>query len=174
MSSANGGYLQGFTGQALATEDQITIACTVTNESTDFKQLKPMIEQAADNLKSVGVSEAIGIVTADSGYLSDDNLTLEEELEVELLIATKSRKRAGTTGERPRGRIPNDLSRTQLMERKAPDRARGAPLPQTSGDDRAGLSDNSDNVAWDASAGADSRPATASGVSSTRSTTCSR
>ena len=118
MSSANGGYLQGFTGQALATEDQIIIACGVTNESTDFKQLKPMVEQAAGNLRSVGVSETIAIVAADAGYLSDDNLALEEELEVELVIATKSRKQAGTHGARPRGRIPHGLSRTQLMERK--------------------------------------------------------
>jgi transposase len=118
MSSANGGYLQGFTAQAIATEGQITIACTVTNEATDFAQLGPMVEQAAGNLESAGVSDAIGIVTADSGYLSDDNPTLEEELEVELLIATKSRRRAGMNGERPRGRIPNGLTRTQLMERK--------------------------------------------------------
>ncbi|MCA1677138.1 MAG: transposase [Actinobacteria bacterium] len=59
MSSANGGYLQGFTGQAIATEDQITIACGVTNEATDFGHLKPMIEQAAGNLKTAGVGEAI-------------------------------------------------------------------------------------------------------------------
>lgn len=67
MSSANGGYLQGFTGQAIATEDQITIACTVTNEATDFGQLKPMVEQAAGNLKTAGVGEGISIVAADSG-----------------------------------------------------------------------------------------------------------
>jgi len=54
MSSANGGYLQGFTGQAIATADPITIACAVTNEATDFAQLKPMVEQAAGNLKSAG------------------------------------------------------------------------------------------------------------------------
>ncbi len=117
MSSANGGYLQGFTAQAIATEDQIIIACGVTNESTDFKQLKPMVVEATGNLKTAGVGKAIGVVAADSGYLSDDNLALEEELEVELVIATKSRKQA-TNGERPRGRIPHGLSRTQLMERK--------------------------------------------------------
>ncbi|MCA1708463.1 MAG: transposase [Actinobacteria bacterium] len=118
LSSANGGYLQGFTGQAIATEDQITIACGVTNESTDFAQLKPMIEQAAGNLRNAGVGEAVAIVAADAGYLSDDNLGLEADLEVELLIATKSRKQAANNGERSRGRIPNGQTRTQLMERK--------------------------------------------------------
>ena len=118
LSSANGGYLQGFTGHAIATEDQITIACGVTNEATDFGQLEPMIEQAAGNLKHAGMSDAIGIVAADAGYLSDDNLALEEDLKVELLIATKSRKQAGINTDRPRGRIPDGLTRTQLMERK--------------------------------------------------------
>lgn len=118
LSSANGGYLQGFSGQAIATTDQITIACAVTNEATDHGQLKPMLEQAAGNLKTAGVTEAVAVVTADSGYLSDDNLALEDELEVEFLIATKSRKRAAKNNERPRGRIPHGLSRTQLMERK--------------------------------------------------------
>lgn len=118
LSSANGGYVQGFTGQAIATEDQITIACTVTNEATDFRQFKPMIEQAAGNLKSAGVGQAIAVVAADSGYLSDDNLALEDELEVELLVATKSRRQATKSEGGPRGRIPDGLSRTQLMERK--------------------------------------------------------
>jgi transposase len=118
LSSANGGYLQGFTGQAIATEHQITIACTVTNEATDFRQLGPMIEQAAGNLESAGVDQAIAVLAADSGYLSDDNLALEEKLEFELLIATKSRREAAKSDQGPRGRIPHGLSRTQLMERK--------------------------------------------------------
>ncbi len=65
-----------------------------------------------------GVGEAIAVVAAKTGYLSDDNLALDEELEVELSVATKGRKRAGNNGERPRDRIPNGLTRTQLMERK--------------------------------------------------------
>ena len=77
-----------------------------------------MVEQARANLQAAGVGQAIGIVTADAGYLSDDNLALEAGLGVELLIATKSRRRAGANKQRPRGRIPKGLSRTQLMERK--------------------------------------------------------
>ncbi len=118
LSSANGGFLQGFNAQAIATEGQITLATAVTNEATDFGQLKPMVQQAAGNLKTAGVGRAIGVVAADAGYLSDDNLALEDELEVELVIATKNRKRAGANRDRPRGRIPKDLSRTQRMERK--------------------------------------------------------
>jgi hypothetical protein len=69
LTSANGGFLQGFAGQSIATEGQIVIAYTVTNEATDFGQLGPMVEQARSNLKTAGVGQAIGVVTADAGYL---------------------------------------------------------------------------------------------------------
>ena len=118
MSSANGGFLQGFTAQAVATEDQITIACAVTDDRNDYDQLKPMVEQAAGNLKSADVGQAIAVVIADSGYHSDNNLALEQKLEVELVIATQRPKRPRTNPERPRGRIPKGLSRTELMERE--------------------------------------------------------
>jgi transposase len=119
LSSANGGYLQGFSAQAVATEGQIVVACAVTNEATDFAQLKPMVEQAAANLEAAGLRQGIAVVTADAGYASDDNLALEAELGVELLVATKNRRRSGTDSQRrPCGRIPKGLSRRQLMERK--------------------------------------------------------
>lgn len=118
LSTANGGFLQGFNAQAIATKDQITIACEVTNDPTDFAQLKPMVEQAAENLAKAGAGRKVGVVVADAGYLSEDNLGLEEGLAVEFVIATKNRKRAGVGNPAPRGRIPKGLSKTQRMERK--------------------------------------------------------
>ncbi len=54
-------------------------------------------------------SWGIGVV-ADAGYLSEDNLAAEDNLGIELVIATKGRKRAAAVhGPRPRGRI-RDLS----------------------------------------------------------------
>ncbi len=117
LSTANGGYLQGFNAQAIATENQVTIACQVTADPTDFAQLQPMVEQAAENLAAAGVRHTVGVVVADAGYLSDDNLGLEHDLGVELLIATKNRRRADTDPP-PRGRIPKGLSRTRRMQRK--------------------------------------------------------
>jgi transposase len=118
LASAHDGFLQGFAGQAIATEDQIVLACAVVNEATDFGQLKPMVEQARANLEVAGVGQAIAVVAADAGYLSDDNLALESDLSVELLIATRSHRRTESNPQRPRGRIPKGLTRTQLMERK--------------------------------------------------------
>ncbi len=119
MSTANGGFLQGYNAQVIATEGQITIACEVTTEATDFGQLKPMVEQAAENLAEAGVDRKVGVVVADAGYLSEDNLGLEDELGVELVIATKNPKHGGTAADPPpRGRICKGLSKKQRMERR--------------------------------------------------------
>lgn len=117
MSTPNGGFLQGFNAQAVVTENQITVACEVTADATDFAQLKPMVEQAAENLAKAGMQEKVGVMLADAGYLSDDNLGLERDLGVELLIATKNREHADNDPP-PRGRIPKGLSKRQRMERK--------------------------------------------------------
>ena len=154
MSTANGGFLQGFNAQAIATEDQIIIACSVTNEGTDYGQLEPMVKQAAGNLETAGVSKTIGVVTADAGYISDDNLGLEEELEVELLIATRSHKHAEKNAQRPRGRIPKNLSKTQRMERKLrTKRETTSIVNERRRSSRCAAS--SDSAAWDVFADAD-------------------
>jgi hypothetical protein len=119
LSTANGGFVQGFNAQAVATREQIIIACAVTADPNDYAQLKPMVEQAKQNLAWVGVGQAVGVVVADAGYLTEDNLGLEGELGVELVIATKDSTHPEFTCQpRPRGRIPKTVSRTQRMTRK--------------------------------------------------------
>ncbi|MGH2674343.1 MAG: transposase, partial [Actinomycetota bacterium] len=119
MGAANGGFVQGYNAQAVATKEQIVVACEVTTNSTDYAQLHPMVEQAKENLAKAGVSRKIGVVVGDAGYVTEDNLGLEDQLGVELLIATRNRKRAGPGDQpRPRGRIPEGLSKTQRMDRK--------------------------------------------------------
>jgi len=112
MSTANCGYQQGYNAQAVVTEDQITLACAVTNDATDFAQLKPMAELAARNLEAAGVGTKMGVLLADAGYLTEDNLALEVDLGVELVISTRQH------ADPPRGRIPKGLTRTQRMTRK--------------------------------------------------------
>ena len=112
MSTANDGYQQGYNAQAVVTEDQITIAVAVTNDATDFAQVKPMAEKAVENLTAAGATAPVGVLIADAGYLSEANLSLEATLGVELLIATKD------TCDPPRGRIPKGLTPTQRMTRK--------------------------------------------------------
>jgi transposase len=119
MKASNGGFLQGYNAQVIATKDQITIACAVTDDRNDYAQLEPMVQQAQDNIVRAGVAFQLGVVLADSGYLTEDNLASEQELGVELLIATKDHGQAEFQhASRPCGRIPKNLTRTQRMKRK--------------------------------------------------------
>ncbi len=52
-------------------ENQFILACDVTNECNDKKQLIPMIEQTENNIRT-----NIDMCKADSGYHSADNLYL--------------------------------------------------------------------------------------------------
>jgi transposase len=120
MSTANKGYQQGYNAQAVVTEDQITVAVAVTNDATDFAQVGPMATQAIRNLRAAGMAASVGVLLADAGYLTENNLSLEAELGVELLISTRQRCEA------PRGRIPAGLTRTQRMTRKLATKRGGA------------------------------------------------
>ena len=110
------GYLQGFNAQAVATEDQIIIAAEVSNDGGDVHQFEPMIRAASDTLNEAGVSDRVGVVVADAGYLSDANLTITDGPEV--LIATRNRRKIPAEQCAPRGRIPKSATPRERMDRK--------------------------------------------------------
>ena len=115
------GYVQGYNAQAVVTEQQFIVAADVTQDENDQKQLKPMIQQAKQNLAAVKVAVAIGAVLIDAGYCSDENLKLEAELEIDLYCATKKdHKQRNERDDAPasRGRIPKQLTAKDRMERK--------------------------------------------------------
>lgn len=115
------GYVQGYNGQAVVTEDQVIVAAEVTQEANDVQQLHPMIGKAEEELQAAGIAEKIGAVTADAGYWSEQNMTEAGAEGPELFIATtkdwKQRKMLREKGS-PRGRMPKDLSLRDQMERK--------------------------------------------------------
>lgn len=84
-----GGFVQGYSGQLLATEDGITLAFDVDNKQNDQHQLHPMLDQAQANLAAAGLDpSAIGVLLADAGYYCDDNITDADDGDPDLLIAT--------------------------------------------------------------------------------------
>lgn len=113
------GYLQGYNGQVAVSSDQIILAAELTQDENDVGQLHPMIAATEKGLYDAGVSEAIGAVVADAGYMSDQNLADADPAGPELLIATTSRRtqRTARTGA-PRGRIPTGATPRQRMARK--------------------------------------------------------
>lgn len=116
------GYVQGYNGQAMVTEDQIIIAAELTMEENDVKQLIPMTEKAEENMAALEINdETIGVVLADAGYCSDTNMENERPEGPEYIIATrkdwKQRQELRET-EPPRGRIPEKLTLKERMQRK--------------------------------------------------------
>lgn len=112
------GFVQGYNCQAAVNENQIVIACGVTQEPNDLRQYQPMVDATTVTLAAVEVTTPIGIVLADAGYWSEANATAEGP---DRLIATlkdhKQRTAArelGTTTGPP----PDDASTLDAMEHR--------------------------------------------------------
>jgi hypothetical protein len=68
------GFLQGYNAQALTNESQVVIAAEVLTEANDSGALVPMLGLAATELERAGSPERPGIVLADAGYWSADQI----------------------------------------------------------------------------------------------------
>lgn len=116
------GYVQGYNGQAVVTEAQIIVAAELTTQENDVRQLHPMVKKARENITALKLKEQeIGVVLADAGYCSDANLEKIDPQGPEHLIATQKdwkQRQAQASAPPPRGRIPQDLSDRERMERK--------------------------------------------------------
>jgi hypothetical protein len=116
------GYVQGYNAQAAVTENQIIIAAEVTDEANDVRQLHPMMGACRESLKDIGEKEGIGNLLADAGYWSESNAKPGRGRPgMDLLIATNKdwkQRKALREAPPPRGRIPEDLSLRDRMERK--------------------------------------------------------
>jgi len=66
----NGGFVQAFNAQAAVSLDQVIVAHGLTNDSSDAPHLRPMLHRVIANC-----GEAPKILTADTGYLSERNIT---------------------------------------------------------------------------------------------------
>lgn len=115
------GYLQGYNAQAMVTKEQIIVAAEVTQEQNDVNQLHPLLEKMDEELRAVEVAGNVKVVLADAGYYSEDNVLNADPEGPELLLATSkdSKQRQAMKGKAcPRGRIPNDATVKERMERK--------------------------------------------------------
>lgn len=143
------GWVQGYNAQLAVTEDQIVVAAELTQDTGDVGQLVPMMA-AADASAALldtarGRREPIGLVLADAGYLSEDNLTAPGP---DRLIAIGKRRELeiaarGTTAAPPEGTDPISVMRRRL---ETPDgiaayRRRGCTVEPVNGHlkDRIGL-----------------------------------
>jgi transposase len=110
MPARGGGFTQGYNAQNVTSEDGLVIATRLTQDTTDTQWYEPMISDAAAAAAAMaeagGPGGEIGLVLADAGYLSGDNLACPGP---DRLIATGKRRaleqaaRAGDAAGEPAG-----------------------------------------------------------------------
>jgi transposase len=106
------GFLQGYNAQALTNEAQVVIAAEVLTEANDSEALAPMLELAATELERAGSPERPGIVLADAGYRSADQVDRVREIGAIPLVPPEGQAR-GAPGHDP-GAGPDGFMRRVL------------------------------------------------------------
>jgi transposase len=68
------GFVQGYNAQAAVNEQQIVLAAEITNSSTDFSQLDPMVNATLRELQRAGIEQLPEAVAADAGYWNEQHM----------------------------------------------------------------------------------------------------
>lgn len=113
------GYVQGYNAQAVANTHQIIVAAEVTQDQNDYHQLHPMMEKAVSNLEEAGETVMPRSALADAGYATEEALSKPLPAGMEAYVSV--RREGVTLGKSepaPRGRIPQNSTATERMDRK--------------------------------------------------------
>ena len=92
------GFVQGYNGQTAVNENQIVLAAEITNLSTDFSQLSPMVNATLEELRRAGITDVrrlLEAVAADAGYWNEqqmDDVVVNQHIPV--LVAPDKGSRA--------------------------------------------------------------------------------
>jgi transposase len=68
------GFVQGYNAQAAVNEQQVVLAAEITNSSTDFSQLDPMVSATLCELERAGIDRLPEAVAADAGYWNEQHM----------------------------------------------------------------------------------------------------
>jgi len=68
------GFVQGYNAQAAVNEHQIVLAAEITNSSSDFSQLDPMVTATLEELQRAGIEQLPEAVAADAGYWNEQHI----------------------------------------------------------------------------------------------------
>ncbi|MFY0563467.1 IS1182 family transposase [Archangium lansingense] len=109
-----GTFQQSYNAQvAVDADTQLIVAQEVGQSSSDARQLFPMVEQVEANTELVPEE-----LSADSGYLCQQDIEKVEAKGVECFIATGRDKHGEEAPPAPRGRRPAGMSFKERMKRK--------------------------------------------------------
>jgi len=120
MKTSDGAFHQCFNGQAIVdSTTQVIVACELSDQAPDARQLDPALEQLAENLDAIDAElPDAAAMTADAGYFSEDNVRITTEHGLDPFIATGRFKHTEAPPPAARGPIAKDASPKQRMARK--------------------------------------------------------
>ncbi len=142
LMPVKGGWLQGYNAQIVTTADQIIVAATVSTTTNDQPLLHPMLTAATTTLAAAGINQPIGVLLADAGYCTEDNLAAADPAGPRLLMPTYNMRKDRDVDDAHRqvgNRAPKKLSAKARMEQGAGHRGRTRPLPAAQPDRRGAL-----------------------------------
>src|SRR6266545_2721336 len=120
MKTSDGAYHQCYNGQAIVdSQAQVIVACELSDQAPDARQLEPALGQLAENLDAIEVAlPEDATLTADAGYFSDDNIRITIEHGLDAHIATGRFKHSEPQPPAPRGPVAKNATPKQRMARK--------------------------------------------------------
>jgi hypothetical protein len=68
------GFVQGYNAQTAVNEQHIVLAVEITNISTDFSQLAPVVDAVLAELERAGIPQRPEAIAADAGYWNEQQM----------------------------------------------------------------------------------------------------
>jgi transposase len=99
------GFIQGYSAQAVVSDDHLIIAAEIADEGTDSRQLLPMLDATRRELEAAGIESQPRTVLADAGYFNSGQIEALEHSGAQVLVAARSES-AGKRAEQHRGTKP--------------------------------------------------------------------
>jgi transposase len=82
------GFVQGYNAQAAVNEQHIVLAAEITNISTDFSQLAPVVDAVLAELERAGIPRRPEAIAADAGYWNEQQMDeLVADRHIPVLVA---------------------------------------------------------------------------------------
>ena len=80
------GFIQGYTAQAVTSEEQVIVAAEVISGGNERGRLAPMANAAEQELERAGIDERPKVALADAGYWNGDQIAALKAKGIEVLV----------------------------------------------------------------------------------------
>jgi transposase len=120
MKTSDGSFHQCYNGQAIVDSvAQVIVVAELSDQAPDAEQLEAAVEQLDENLEVIGAQVPDGaVLTADTGYFSEDNVKICEQHGLDPYIATKRFKHSEPQPPAPSEPVSETATAKQRMAHK--------------------------------------------------------